>query len=69
MPKGELPVITSLIEGLLTSPSADLEGVTILHEDALIIRATIANYGVARVFVDSRSLVNILFKEAFDKCR
>lgn len=39
----------------------DLEGVTIPHEDALVINTTIANYDVARMFVDSGSSVNILF--------
>lgn len=43
-----------------------LEGLTTPHEDVLVIRVTIANYEVARVFVDSGSSMNILFKEAFD---
>lgn len=45
---------------------ADLEGIITPHEDALMIRVTITNYNVARVFVDSGSFVNILFKEALD---
>lgn len=45
---------------------SDLEGVIAPHEDALVIRATIANYDVAWVFMDLRSSVNILFKETFD---
>lgn len=44
----------------------DLEGVTIHHDDVLVIQTTIANYNIVRVFVDSRNSVNILFKEAFD---
>lgn len=40
---------------------------TIPHDDALVVQATIANYEVAQVFVDSGSSVNILFKEAFDR--
>lgn len=38
---------------------ADLEGVTTLHEDALVIRARFVNYKV-------RSSMNILFKEVLD---
>lgn len=45
---------------------ANLEGVITPHENALVIRETITNYDVARVFVDSRNSMNILFKEAFD---
>ncbi|XP_074569634.1 uncharacterized protein LOC141826287 [Curcuma longa] len=45
----------------------DLEGIKVPHDDALVIRATIANYNVARVFVDMGSSVNIIFKKAFDQ--
>ncbi|XP_074577627.1 uncharacterized protein LOC141834083 [Curcuma longa] len=45
----------------------DLEGIEVPHDDALVIRATIANYDIARVFVDTGSLVNIIFKRAFDQ--
>lgn len=46
---------------------ADLEGVTLPHENALVIRTTIVNYNVTRVFVNSRSSVNIIFKDACDQ--
>lgn len=39
----------------------DLTRVALSHSDALVILATIANYKVARVLVDSRSSVNVLF--------
>lgn len=45
----------------------DLEGVTMPHEDVPGIRAIIINYKVARVFMDSGSSRNILFKETFDQ--
>ncbi|XP_074559869.1 uncharacterized protein LOC141815900 [Curcuma longa] len=45
----------------------DLTGISTPHDDALVIRATIANYNVARVFVGTGSLVNVLYKEAFDQ--
>lgn len=54
-------------EGLVINfGPVDLKGLTTPYEDALVMRAIIANYEVARVFVDSESSVNILFKEAFD---
>ncbi|XP_074588641.1 uncharacterized protein LOC141844506 [Curcuma longa] len=43
----------------------DLEGVEVPHDDALVVHATIANYDIARVFVDTGSSVNIIFKKAF----
>ncbi|XP_074591723.1 uncharacterized protein LOC141847565 [Curcuma longa] len=43
----------------------DLTGISTPHDDALVIRATIANYNVAHVFVDTSSSVNVLYKEAF----
>ncbi|XP_074556554.1 uncharacterized protein LOC141812461 [Curcuma longa] len=45
----------------------DLSGVSTPHDDALVIRATIVNYNVSRVFVDIDSSVNVLYKDAFDK--
>lgn len=40
---------------------SDLEGLMIPHNDALITRATIANYNVTQILVDTGSSVNILF--------
>ncbi|XP_074561110.1 uncharacterized protein LOC141817336 [Curcuma longa] len=45
----------------------DLEGVETPHDNALVIKATIANYEISRVFVDTGSSVNIIFKSAFDQ--
>ncbi|XP_073290538.1 uncharacterized protein [Primulina huaijiensis] len=45
----------------------DMKGVADPHNDALVIRAMIANDEVARIFVDSGSSVNVLFKEAMDQ--
>ncbi|XP_074570551.1 uncharacterized protein LOC141827208 [Curcuma longa] len=45
----------------------DLEGVSLPHDDALVIRATIANYDVARIFIDTGSSVNVLYKDAFNR--
>ncbi|XP_042423390.1 uncharacterized protein LOC122011007 [Zingiber officinale] len=44
----------------------DLEGIEIPHDDALIIKAVIANYIIRRTFIDTGSSVNIIFKQAFD---
>ncbi|XP_073153808.1 uncharacterized protein [Henckelia pumila] len=45
----------------------DLKGVSRNHNDALVIRAMVANYDVARIFVDSGSSVNVLFQEAINQ--
>ncbi|XP_042405136.1 uncharacterized protein LOC121995470 [Zingiber officinale] len=45
----------------------DLEGLELPHNDALIIKVVIANSRVARVFVDTGSSVNILFRAAFEE--
>ncbi|XP_042387656.1 uncharacterized protein LOC121979736 [Zingiber officinale] len=46
---------------------ADLEGLELPHDDALIIKAIITNSRVARVFMDTGSSVNILFRTAFEE--
>lgn len=45
----------------------DLEVVSIPHTNALVICATIANYDMAQVFVDTGSSIDILFKNIFDQ--
>ncbi|XP_042423371.1 uncharacterized protein LOC122010983 [Zingiber officinale] len=45
----------------------DLEGLKLPHDDALIIKAVIANSRLVRVFVDTGSSVNILFRTAFEE--
>ncbi|XP_073154027.1 uncharacterized protein [Henckelia pumila] len=45
----------------------DLKGVSTNHNDALVIRDMVANYDVARIFVDSGSSVNVLFQEAINQ--
>ncbi|XP_073121103.1 uncharacterized protein [Henckelia pumila] len=45
----------------------DLKGISSNHNDALVIRAMVANYDVARIFVDLGSSVNVLFQEAINQ--
>ncbi|XP_073130845.1 uncharacterized protein [Henckelia pumila] len=46
----------------------DLKGFSdTTHNDALVIRALVANYDVARIFVDSGSSVNVLFQETINQ--
>ncbi|XP_073035211.1 uncharacterized protein [Primulina eburnea] len=45
----------------------DLQGVSLPHNDALVIQAKVANYDIRRVFVDSGSSVNVIFLEALDQ--
>ncbi|XP_073137061.1 uncharacterized protein [Henckelia pumila] len=52
---------------IITFGPGDLEGVCLPHNDALHIRARVANYDVRRVFMDSGSSVNVIFQEAFEQ--
>lgn len=52
---------------IISFGTKDLVGVTIPHANALVIQATIANYEVARIFMNIGSLVNIIFKDTFDQ--
>ncbi|XP_073298445.1 uncharacterized protein [Primulina huaijiensis] len=45
----------------------DLQGVSLHHNDALVIQAKITNYDIRRVFVDSGSSVNVIFQGALDQ--
>ncbi|XP_042401305.1 uncharacterized protein LOC121991361 [Zingiber officinale] len=45
----------------------DLEGLELPHDGALIIKVIIANSCVARVFVDTGSSVNVLFRSTFEE--
>ncbi|XP_073294517.1 uncharacterized protein [Primulina huaijiensis] len=47
----------------------DLRGVVAPHNDAFVVTATVANYDVARIFIDNGSSVNILFKSTLDQIK
>lgn len=51
---------------IISHGPSNMEAVTTMHDDALVVWATIVNYNVTRVFVDLGSFVNIHFKEAFN---
>ncbi|XP_075499303.1 uncharacterized protein LOC142537694 [Primulina tabacum] len=51
-------------EPVISFGPEDLRGVSLPHNDALVIQARVANYDVLRVFVDNGSFVNVIFKEA-----
>ncbi|XP_022850045.1 uncharacterized protein LOC111372103 [Olea europaea var. sylvestris] len=59
MPHGKLEDITV--------GTRDLEGVSLPHDDALVISAIVANFEVKRILVDNRSTANIISQEAFTK--
>ncbi|XP_075473356.1 uncharacterized protein LOC142504365 [Primulina tabacum] len=49
--------------------SENLRGIVAPHNDALVVTATIANYNVARIFIDNGSSVNILFKSTLGQIK
>ncbi|XP_075481143.1 uncharacterized protein LOC142521855 [Primulina tabacum] len=53
------------IEAFISFGPEDLRGVNLPHNDALVIQARVANYDILRVFVDSGSSINVIFKDAF----
>ncbi|XP_073121640.1 uncharacterized protein [Henckelia pumila] len=55
------------IDLTLSFGSDDLKGVPNNHNDALVIRAMVANYDVARIFVDLGSFVNVFFQETINQ--
>ncbi|XP_022880891.1 uncharacterized protein LOC111398189 [Olea europaea var. sylvestris] len=59
MPHGKLEDITF--------GTRDLEGVSLPHDNALVISAIVANFEVNRILVDNGSAANILSQEAFAK--
>ncbi|XP_075479320.1 uncharacterized protein LOC142520203 [Primulina tabacum] len=52
-------------EAVISFVPEDLQGVNLPHNDALVIQARVANYDILRVFIDSSSSVNVIFKDAF----
>ncbi|XP_075479378.1 uncharacterized protein LOC142520258 [Primulina tabacum] len=50
-------------EPVISFGPEDLSGVSLPHNDGLVIQARVANYVVMRVFVDNGSSVNVIFKE------
>ena len=53
----------------ITFTNDDLRGLHLPHDDTLVISATIANFNVQRILVDSGSYADILFISAFDKIK
>ncbi|XP_073119193.1 uncharacterized protein [Henckelia pumila] len=47
----------------------DIKDLVIPHNDPLLVTLTIANYDVSRIFVDTGSSVNIIFKETLDQIK
>ncbi|XP_075507473.1 uncharacterized protein LOC142544296 [Primulina tabacum] len=52
-------------EAVISFGPEDLKGVNLPHNDSLVIQARVANYDILRVFIDSGSSVNVIFKDAF----
>ncbi|XP_075479273.1 uncharacterized protein LOC142520159 [Primulina tabacum] len=52
-------------EAVISFGPENLTEVNLPHNDALVIQARVTNYDILRVFVDSGSSVNVIFKDAF----
>ncbi|XP_022861618.1 uncharacterized protein LOC111381994 [Olea europaea var. sylvestris] len=51
----------------ITFGARDLEGISYLHDDALVVSAVVANFEIRRILVDNGSAANKLSQEAFTK--
>ncbi|XP_073030754.1 uncharacterized protein [Primulina eburnea] len=51
-------------EAVISFGREDIKGVNLPHNDALVIQATVANYDIMRVFVESGSFVNLILKDS-----
>ncbi|KAL0401689.1 UNVERIFIED_CONTAM: hypothetical protein Slati_4198800 [Sesamum latifolium] len=60
-------IITGVLEEEITFSSNDLEKGVPLHNDALMISATVSNFWVKKVLVDTGSTTDILFFAAFSQ--
>lgn len=58
--------VTALSRPVLSFNCQDL-GVSVPHNDALVIHAIVANYEVAQVFIDTGSFINVLFYTVLGK--
>lgn len=53
----------------ITFGSKDLEGVSSIYDNALVISTIVTNFEVKRILIDNGSFVDILSHEAFTKMR
>ena len=51
----------------ITFSDSDVEGCQHLHNDALVIRAVVANKTIHQVLIDNGSSADIIFTSAFDR--
>ena len=53
------------IDNEVTFSEVDLDRIKYPHDDPVVISLNITNYDVHRILVDNRSLVDVLFYDAF----
>ncbi|XP_073153649.1 uncharacterized protein [Henckelia pumila] len=61
--------LSQVVDPNISFGREDLRDVVVPHNDPLLVTLTIANYDVARIFVDTGSSVNIIFKETLDQMK
>ncbi|XP_073133730.1 uncharacterized protein [Henckelia pumila] len=60
---------SSPVDPNISFGSEDLKDVVVPHNDPLLVTLTITNYDMARIFVDTGSSVNIIFKKTLDQMK
>ena len=54
-------------DDVITFTDEDVWKIQTLHDDAVVVSATIANYDVKKILVDNESSINILFYSTFSR--
>lgn len=57
--------LSQLIEPGITFTTVDIIDINLPHQDALLISVQISNCMMRKVFIDTMSSINVIFKDAF----
>ncbi|GAV60510.1 hypothetical protein CFOL_v3_04040, partial [Cephalotus follicularis] len=68
-PRGSKRLKTGGDEEVISLSEVNYEGVRLPHDDSVVVTLQVELFTMKRILIDSGSLVDILYKHAFDKLR